>query len=92
MAARLNPRHQNMVREKIKTSQLINRLQDHILGKVELTTSQIKAIEILLKKSLPDLSAVEHTGEIENRQYVVMGLPQASSAEEWQKQVQPTIQ
>lgn len=59
MAARLNARHQEMVRDKIQASQLINRLQDHALGDVELSASQIKAIEILLKKSVPDLSTVQ---------------------------------
>ena len=63
MAARLNPKHQQFVRDKIRTSQLINRLRDHALGKVELTNTQVRAIEVLLKKSLPDLSAVEMTGE-----------------------------
>lgn len=48
-------------REKIRTAQLINRLQKHIDGDVELSQSQIRAIEILLKKSLPDLSAVHST-------------------------------
>jgi hypothetical protein len=62
MAARLNPRHQDMVRDKIQATQLINRLENHALGDVELSPTQIKAIEILLKKSLPDLSAVEHSG------------------------------
>jgi len=63
MAARLNPRHQDMVRDKIQASQLINRLEDHALNGLELSQTQIKAIEILLKKSLPDLSAVEVSGQ-----------------------------
>jgi hypothetical protein len=46
------------VREKIKTSQLINRLQDHALTGKELSSSQIKAIEVLIRKTLPDLSQV----------------------------------
>lgn len=66
MAARLNRRHQEMVRDKIQANQLINRLESHALGDVELTPTQIKAIEILLKKTLPDLSAVEHSGDDEN--------------------------
>lgn len=64
MAARLRPQHQDDVRAKIKTSQLINRLQDHALGKVDLTTTQIKAIEVLIRKTLPDLSATELSGNI----------------------------
>ena len=74
MAARLNGAHQADIRAKIKTSQLINRLQDFVLdGKdpktgnpVEIDTSRLKAIEILLRKSLPDLSAVTVSGDNEN--------------------------
>lgn len=68
MAARtLRPKHQDDVRAKIQTSQLINKLQNHALseGEEEISSSRMKAIEILLRKSLPDLSAVEHSGEIE---------------------------
>lgn len=50
-------------REKIQTSQLINRLQDGAMGKIELTTNQLAAIKILLSKTLPDLTSVENTGE-----------------------------
>lgn len=65
MAARLNQRHQDFVRAKIQASQLINVLQNHALGLDEkkLTPTRLKAIEILLKKSVPDLSQVAHTGE-----------------------------
>jgi hypothetical protein len=74
VAARLNRRHQDMVRDKIQANQLINRLESHALGEVELSQTQIKAIEILLKKTLPDLSAVEHTGDEENPVVVKGGL------------------
>lgn len=63
MAARLRSRHQDEVRTKIQTSQLINRLQDHALGEVELSPTQIKAVEVLLRKTLPDLSATEISGD-----------------------------
>jgi hypothetical protein len=63
MAARkLRIMHSNEVRAKIQVSQLINRLNDNALGKIELTQGQIKSIEILLRKSIPDLSATELTG------------------------------
>jgi hypothetical protein len=52
----------DVVRERIRTTKLIQRLQNHALGEVEMSPTQIKATEILLKKRLPDLSAVEHTG------------------------------
>lgn len=68
MATRGRPigsRHQDDVRRKIQASQLINRLTDHAFDRVELSASQIKAIEILLKKSIPDLASVELTGDPE---------------------------
>ena len=66
MAARLRSRHQDEIREKIKASQLVNRLTNCALGEVELTAQQLKAIEILLRKSLPDLSAVSIEGPGDN--------------------------
>jgi len=65
MAARLKPRHQEEIRTKIQTSQLVNVLQNHALGtdEKEMTQTRMKAIEILLRKTLPDLSATELTGE-----------------------------
>mgnify|MGYP003325332733 FL=1 len=50
-------------REKIKTTQLINRLQNHGLGKVEMTQTQVRAVEVLLRKAVPDLSSVQLTGK-----------------------------
>ena len=58
MAVRLNKRHGDMVRTKIQTSQLLNRLADHAFGKIDLEANQIRSIEILLNKALPNLQAV----------------------------------
>lgn len=66
MAARLRPRHQEEVRTKIQASQLINRLTNHALGKVDMTATQVQAVRILLDKSLPNLAAVEHSGDADN--------------------------
>jgi hypothetical protein len=65
MAARLNRRHQDFVREKIRASQLVNRLEEHVLGKVDMTATQVTAALGLLKKCVPDLSAVEHSGTVD---------------------------
>jgi len=51
-----------MVRDKIRASQLVNRLEDHALGKVEMSATQVQAALGLLKKCVPDLSAQEHSG------------------------------
>jgi hypothetical protein len=67
MAARLNKLHTEEIRAKIQASQLINVLQDHALtGKGEIAPTRMKAIEILLRKSVPDLSAVTISGDAEN--------------------------
>jgi hypothetical protein len=56
--------HQEDVRKKIQVGQLLNVLQNQALGESEdLSPSRMKAIEILLRKSLPDLSSVELTGQ-----------------------------
>lgn len=67
MAVRKQLSHDTRTREKIRTSQLINRLEDHAFGSVELTQSQVRAIEVLLKKTLPDLQSVEHSGEVDGK-------------------------
>ncbi len=63
MAARNKATHDYKTRQKIQTSQLVNRLSDHVVGKIELSQTQIRAAEILLRKTLPDLSAI--TGVLE---------------------------
>jgi len=64
MAARkMTKLHQDDVRSKIQASLLVKTLSDHALGVIEeLSPTRIKAIEILLRKSVADLSAVEVTG------------------------------
>ena len=66
MAARNEPKAgrvwtPEIVRRRIKTALLLNRLQDQALKGTILAKGQQKAIEILLRKSLPNLAAVEHT-------------------------------
>ena len=51
-------------KEKIRASQLINRLQDHAFGKVDMSVTQLKAAEILLRKVAPDLGRQEVSGAI----------------------------
>ncbi len=60
MAARTRKiRHDENTRLKIKAAALINRLSDHANGKVDLSSTQVRAIEVLLRKILPDLSDVK---------------------------------
>jgi hypothetical protein len=62
----MNKLHQEDVRKKIQAGALINILHDCANGVEELKPDRMKAIEILLRKSLPDLSAVEISGDQEN--------------------------
>lgn len=60
MAARIKKiRHDENTRLKIQAAQLINRLTNHANGEVELSATQVRSIEILLRKILPDLSDVK---------------------------------
>lgn len=57
-------RHNDETRAKIKTTQLINRLQTHVMSnKPLLDASQVNAAKTLLNKVLPDLKVAEITGE-----------------------------
>lgn len=66
MAARLNRMHSEQVRAKIQASVLIDRLQKHVVGELELTPSQITAAQVLLDRSVPKLSQIQHTGDENN--------------------------
>lgn len=58
-----------IVRDRIKVMQIVNRLQAFVLGEqiggrdVKMSTQQIRAAEILLRKTVPDLSSVSVTGQ-----------------------------
>lgn len=49
------------VRERIRTSMLVKRLENHVFGKEAMDKSQVAAALGLLKKTLPDLTAVDAT-------------------------------
>jgi hypothetical protein len=48
-------------KQKIQLSMLLNRLQDHASGKIEMSPTQVRAAEILLRKVAPDLSSTDAT-------------------------------
>lgn len=76
MAARTalpSKEQQERTRSAIQTTQLVKRLQFYALGQndeqgaiPDLDAGKLKAIEILLRKSLPDLSTVTLNGDDEN--------------------------
>lgn len=44
-------------KDKIRVSMLMNRLVDHSLGKIEMSASQVRALEIVLSKLVPSLAS-----------------------------------
>ena len=88
MAARINfgtKAHgwSEAVRQKIKTSMLVNRLTDHAEGKIELAPTQVKAIEILLRKTLADLTYLEHGGTVQHEHNVITDTPRELMPDDW---------
>ena len=65
MAARINRMHSEQVRLKIQASVLVERMQSHALGEVEMSMSQIAAANSLLDRSVPKLSQIQHVGDEE---------------------------
>ena len=75
--------HPEQVRARIRATELINRLQSHIFDGLELSLSQVNAINILLRKCVPDLTSTTVVADVTHR-YVVE-LPPMLSREEWEK-------
>jgi len=61
-------RHTEECRAKIQATSLINRMQQIALGEVVADATQVNAAKALLSKVLPDLKAVEHSGDPERPQ------------------------
>lgn len=49
-------------REKMRSSNAVNLLIECAHGQIELGRERLKAIEIILKKTLPDLTSIELNG------------------------------
>lgn len=75
--------HPDEVRRKIEATKLVMRLQDHIMGALEkpLDMTQVRAIDILLKKCIPDLTKTLISADL-NVRYVAE-LPKVLTKEEW---------
>lgn len=71
-------------RGKIQTTQLINRLQNHALGTIEMSPTQVRAVEILLKKKLPDLVSAENKTEVTHN-YVARIPALSKDMDSWQQ-------
>lgn len=63
----LNPAAVERIRERIKSDRIIDRLESHILDEREMTASQVSAALGLLRKTVPDLASIEHSGEVAHK-------------------------
>jgi hypothetical protein len=89
MAARVRKiRHDDETRAKIKAGNIIARLQKLIDGEVEMAPHAVTAALGLLRKSLPDLTSVEHSGEVTKNYVARMPAPVKNMAE-WQNRYTP---
>lgn len=63
MAARTNKiTHDDKTKRLIQASQLINRLNSFALGEIEMSAAQVNAAKIVIGKVIPDLKAIELSG------------------------------
>lgn len=62
----LNPAAVERIRERIKADRLIDALENHVLSGKEMSSTQVSAALGLLKKRVPDLAAIEHSGEVKH--------------------------
>jgi|GEM_PF-2709594 len=50
-------------RERIRSGVILQRLEKAALGELEVSHASLKAAEIVLRKTIPDLARHEHTGQ-----------------------------
>ncbi len=66
MAARKDPRNRDSSNKLIGATQLLNRLIKHANGELDMSATQINAAKIVIGKYIPDLKAIEISGDSEN--------------------------
>jgi hypothetical protein len=71
-------------RIKIQNSNILNALIEHVEGKRDMSATQVTAGVALLRKVLPDVAIIEHTGEVEH--HFVARIPvAANSPADWKR-------
>ena len=67
MAARTEkPLHEEKTKRLIRASQLLNRLNSFAIGEIEMTQAQVNAARVVIGKDIPDLKAIEISGDAKN--------------------------
>lgn len=94
MAARTTKiKHDEDTRKRIQAGNIISRLHKLIMGDVDMPPHAVTAALGLLRKTLPDLTSVEHSGEV-TKTYVARMPSKTADMDEWRKKhtPQPTVQ
>ena len=65
MAARLNPHHQQLVRDKIQAIRIVEEIQKVVFQERDMSSIELRAAEILLNKSVGSIQAIEISAEVE---------------------------
>jgi hypothetical protein len=60
-------------RERIRSGVIMQRLEKAALGELEIDANQLRAAEIVLRKTLPDLARQEVTGQDGGPQQITIG-------------------
>lgn len=77
-------------RTKIANSKILNRLIDHVMGEVDMTSTQVTAAIALMRKVMPDLSSTELNADVVH--HMVARMPvEPASVEEWEKRHIPHV-
>lgn len=61
----LSPLRQQQIKDEINAKSILRRLHGLVMGQVEMSSAAVTAAGILLRKVLPDLQAVEHSGQLD---------------------------
>ena len=74
MAARtLKKYHDEKTKRLIRASQLLNRLNSFANGEIEMTPAQVQAAKVVIGKEVPDLKAIEHSGDADKPMVMKFG-------------------
>lgn len=70
----LREEHAVAVRERIQVSKLVQVLEDLALGKptgAKMTATRLKAVEMLLDKTLPNLASIKHETDAKSVTFMI---------------------
>lgn len=65
--------HDDKTKHLIRASQLLNRLNSFANNEIEMTQAQVNAAKIVIGKVVPDLKAIEHSGNADKPVRLTVG-------------------